>query len=51
MRKGTADFQEKDTAEYISLIINDADTVVGNFSNPVWSLISQGFTVILSLLL
>lgn len=49
MRKGTADFQEKDTAEYISLIINDADTVVSNFSNPVWSLISQGFTVILSL--
>lgn len=49
MRKGIADFQEHDTAEYLSMIENDANTVTANFSNPVWSLISVGITVILSL--
>ncbi len=49
MRKGIADFQERDTAEYISMINNDVDTVATNFSNPIWSLISGGITVVLSL--
>lgn len=31
MRKGIADFQERDTAEYISMINNDVDTIASNF--------------------
>ena len=49
MRKGIAAFQEQDTADYISMINNDADTVSTNFSNPVWRLISIGITAVLSL--
>ena len=49
MRKGIAAFQEQDTADYISMINNDADTVTTNFSNPVWQLISIGITAVLSL--
>ena len=49
MGKGTADFQEQDTAEYISMINNDAATVAGNFSDPALSLVSIGIRVALSL--
>ena len=49
MGKGTADFQERDTAEYISMINNDVDTISSNFSNPVWSLVSVGITTVLSM--
>ncbi len=49
MGKGIAAFQEQDTAEYISMINNDADTVTTNFSNPVWRLVSVGITVVFSL--
>lgn len=38
MRKGTADFQEQDTAEYPSMINNDVDTPITNFSSPIWAL-------------
>lgn len=49
MGKGTADFQEQDTAEYISMVNNDAETVATNFSNPVLGLVSVGSSVVLSL--
>jgi len=49
MGKGIADFQEQDTAEYISMVNNDVDTVTTNFSNPIWSLVSIGINTILSL--
>ena len=46
MGKGTADFQEQDTAEYISMINNDAATVAGNFSDPALSLVSIGWQTV-----
>ena len=49
MRKGMADFQEQDTAEYISMVNNDVDTITSNFSNPIWSLVSVGISILLSL--
>lgn len=49
MRKGIAEFQEQDTAEYISMVSNDVNTVTTNFSNPVCSLVSVGISILLSL--
>ena len=49
MRKGTADFQDQDTAEYISIINNDVDTLTANFSSPIWTLAGIGFSTVLSL--
>ncbi len=34
MRKGTADFQDQDTAEYISIINNDVDTLTPISHHP-----------------
>lgn len=49
MGKGTADFQEQDTAEYLSMVNNDVNTITTNFSNPIWNLISVGISIVLSL--
>ena len=44
MRRGVASF----TAEYISILGNDAETVADNYSTPIWSLIGAGFAAIVS---
>lgn len=49
MRKGAADFQARDTAEYLSIISNDVDTLTTNFSSPIWALAGAGISVIFSL--
>ncbi len=51
MRQRHASFVGKDTAECISLINNDAETVAGNYSSPVWSLIGAGFSAVVSLII
>lgn len=49
MGKRHAFFARRDTAEYISLISNDAETVAENYSSPIWSLIGAGFGAVVSL--
>ena len=49
MRKGTGDFHGRDTAEYISMINNDVNTLASNFSLPIFSLAGTGVSVVLSL--
>lgn len=49
MRKGTGDFHGRDTAEYISMINNDVNTLASNFSSPIFSLAGTGVSVVLSL--
>lgn len=51
MKKKHARFAEKDTAQYISLINNDAETVADNYSSPVWSLIGAGFSALVCLVI
>lgn len=48
MRRGVALFNSQDTAEYISILGNDAETVADNYSTPIWSLIGAGFAAIVS---
>lgn len=50
MRKGTACFQAQDTAEYISIINNDVNTLTTNFSSPIWTLAGAGFSTVFSLI-
>lgn len=49
MTKRHAFFAKRDTAEYISLISNDAETVAENYSSPIWSLVGAGFAAVVSL--
>ena len=49
MRKEPAYFQAQDTAEYISMINNDVDTLTTNFSSPIWTLAGTGFSTVFSL--
>lgn len=49
MRRGVALFNSQDTAEYISILENDAETVADNYSTPIWSLIGAGFAAIVSM--
>jgi ABC-type bacteriocin/lantibiotic exporter with double-glycine peptidase domain len=49
MRKNAARFREQDTAEYMSVINNDAETVSGNFSSPIWALAGAGFSTLITL--
>lgn len=49
MRKGLAGFQEKDTAEYISIINNDVNTVGSNYTSPIWALAGIGVSTVVSL--
>ncbi len=51
MRKGIADFQKQDTAEYLSMMSNDVNTLTTNFSSPIWGLIRGGADILLSLLI
>lgn len=50
MRKRPACFQERDTAEYISMINNDVETLTTNFSSPIWTLAGVGFSTVFSLI-
>ena len=50
MRMGPAGFQERDTAEYISIINNDVDTLITNFSSPIWTLAGAGVSTVFSLI-
>lgn len=49
MRKGYAAYGRHDTAEYMSAIENDVDTVTNNFTSPIWSLAGAGSSIVLSL--
>lgn len=50
MRQNPACFQAQDTAEYISVINNDVNTLVTNFSSPIWTLAGVGFSTVFSLI-
>lgn len=51
MRKSRADFDEMDTAEYISIVDNDVNTISNNFSSPIWTLASAGFSSLVTLVI
>ena len=50
MGQKPACFQAQDTAEYISIINNDVDTLMTNFSSPIWTLAGAGFSIVFSLI-
>lgn len=49
MGKSPTSFNERDTAEYISIINNDVNTVSNNFSTPLFKLAGVGFSTGVSL--
>lgn len=51
MRQKPARFQAQDTAEYISVINNDVNTLTTNFSSPIWTLVGVGFLTFFSLII
>jgi len=46
MRQSTARFEKRDTAEYMSYVTGNADTLVHNLSTPVFYLISYGISAL-----
>ena len=51
MQQAYAKFYKKDTAEYISNIINDVNTVTQNYTSPILSIIGSGFSATISLVI
>lgn len=51
MRKGRASFDEQDTAEYISVINNDVDTISNNFTTPLWALVGTAISTMVTLII
>ncbi len=46
MRQSTARFEKRDTAEYMSYVTGNADTLAQNLSTPVFCLISYGISAL-----
>lgn len=51
IHRGQAKFYEKDTAEYISNIVNDVNTVTQNYTSPIFSVVSSGVSAVISLVI
>ena len=49
MQRDISHFNQQDTAEYISIIENDVNTVAQNFTSPIWMLIGAGVSAVAAL--